>query len=90
VEEGKAMRKDIELEADVATKPATEAEVEAAMRSAHAMEAEVDLQDNELLGASTLAKMSTTPKEEEAAENTEAAPDEENKSNGAGQAEPEK
>ncbi len=64
VEEGKAMRKDVELEAEVTTKPVTEAEVEAAMRSAHAMEAEVDLQDNELLGAATLAKMSSTPKEE--------------------------
>src|SRR5512140_530712 len=64
VEEGKAMRKDKELEADIATKPATEAEVEAALKSAHAMDTEVDMQDNELLGASTLAKMSTTPKEE--------------------------
>ena len=64
VEEGKAMRKDMELEADMATKPATEAEVEAAIKSAHAMDAEVDMQDNELLGASTLAKMATTPREE--------------------------
>ncbi len=64
VEEGKAMRKDMELEADIATKPATEEEVEAALKSAHAMDTEVDMQDNELLGASTLAKMSTTPKEE--------------------------
>ena len=67
VEEGKAMRKDMELEADMATKPATEAEVEAAIKSAHAMDAEVDMQDNELLGASTLAKMATTPREETAA-----------------------
>ena len=70
VEEGKAMRKDMELEADMATKPATEAEVEAAIKSAHAMDAEVDMQDNELLGASTLAKMASTPREE-----PEAAPD---------------
>ena len=67
VEEGKAMRKDMELEADMATKPATEAEVEAAIKSAHAMDAEVDMQDNELLGASTLSKMATTPREETAA-----------------------
>jgi small subunit ribosomal protein S2 len=64
VEEGKAMRKDMELEADIATKPATEAEVEAALKSAHAMDTEVDMQDNELLGASTLAKMTPAPKEE--------------------------
>src|SRR5512142_3271066 len=68
VEEGKAMRKDLELEADVATKPATEAEVEAALKSAHAMETEEELQDTELLGESTLAKMASVPKEEGSAE----------------------
>ncbi len=67
VEEGKAMRKDMEVEADVATKPATEAEVEAAIRSAHAMDAEEDLQDAQLLGASTLAKMAPAPQSENAA-----------------------
>ncbi len=70
VEEGKAMRKDVELEAEVTTKPITEAEVEAAMRSVHTMEAEIDLQDNELLGAATLAKMSSAPKEDTVEEGT--------------------
>ena len=75
VEEGKAMRKDIEMEADVATKPTTEAEVEAALRSAHAMDTEVEQQDTELLGEATLKKMASAPKEETPA--AEAAPAEE-------------
>jgi len=77
VEEGKAMRKDTELEADIATKPVTEAEVEAALKSAHAMETEVDLQDTELLGEATLAKMASVPKEAEPAPDVK-APGEEN------------
>jgi len=65
VEEGKAMRKDEELEAEAASKPVSEAEADAANKSAHAMETEDELQDTELLGESTLAKLVPTPKVDE-------------------------
>jgi small subunit ribosomal protein S2 len=76
VEEGKAMRKDEELESEGAVKPMTEAEVEAAKKSAHAMETEVEFQDNELLGESTLAKL-TTAKAGETGEDAETPSDNE-------------
>ena len=74
VEEGKAMRKDEELEAEAAAKPMTEAEAEAASKLAHTMETEVDLQDTELLGESTLAKLVPAPKVDEVGEDAESAP----------------
>jgi small subunit ribosomal protein S2 len=76
VEEGKAMRKDEELEAEAASKPVSEADAEAASKAAHSMETEVDLQDNELLGESTLAKLTPSPKADEAEVNAEKAAEE--------------
>jgi len=70
VEEGKAMRKDEELEEEGAAKSMTGAEAEAAVKAAHTMETEVEFQDNELLGESTLAKLSTS-KADETAETTQ-------------------
>ena len=74
VEEGKAMRKDEELEAEAAAKPMTEAEAEAASKLAHTMETEVDLQDTELLGESTLAKLVPAPKVDEVEGEAKSAP----------------
>ncbi len=67
VEEGKAMRKDEEMEAEAARPAMTGADAEAASRAAHAMDTEADLQDDELLGKSTLAKLTPVVKAEEAA-----------------------
>jgi hypothetical protein len=65
VEEGKAMRKDEEIEAEAAARPEAEAEAVAAFKASHAMEVEVDPQDNELLGESTLAKLVTSPRSDD-------------------------
>jgi small subunit ribosomal protein S2 len=65
VEEGKAMRKDELIEAEAAAKPAVDATAEAAkVNAAHGMD-DVELEDAELLGASTLAKLAPTAKPDE-------------------------
>jgi small subunit ribosomal protein S2 len=64
VEEGKAMRKDEEMEAEAARPAMTGADADAASRAAHAMDTETDLQDDELLGESTLAKLTPVAKPE--------------------------
>jgi small subunit ribosomal protein S2 len=75
VEEGKAMRKDEEIEAEAAaSRLVTEADTDAADKSAHAMETEDELQDDELLGESTLAKLVPSPKVDEVEETVETTP----------------
>jgi len=67
VEEGKAMRKDEELEAEAAAARLPEFESEANKPSHSAMDLDEELQDNELLGESTLAKLTPSPAVEEPA-----------------------
>jgi len=64
VEEGKAMRKDEEIEAESAMKPAEMHAVEAA-EQARITGMEEELEDSKLLGESTLAKLAPAPKVEE-------------------------
>ncbi len=72
VEEGKAMRKDEELEAEAASArmPVDEAAAEAA-RLARTTGMEDELEDAKLLGESTLAKITPAPKLEEVNEEIE-------------------
>lgn len=65
VEEGKAMRKDEELETEAAASRMTEAEADSAKRSAHVMDTDEDLKDDELLGEATLAKLTPVPEVDE-------------------------
>lgn len=65
VEEGKAMRKDEELETEAAASRMTEAEADLAKRSAHVMDTDEDLKDDELLGEATLAKLTPVPEVDE-------------------------
>ena len=67
VEEGKAMRKDEELEAEAAAARLPEFESEANKPSHSTMDLDEELQDNELLGESTLAKLTPSPAVEEPA-----------------------
>ncbi len=60
--EGKAMRKDQGMEEE-AEKPALEAAAESAEKPAHAVDMEEELEDEELLGKATLAKLSPATKE---------------------------
>jgi hypothetical protein len=66
VEEGKAARKDEEIEAEAAMKPAELQAVEAA-EQARTTGMEDELEDAKLLGESTLAKLAPAPKVEEIA-----------------------
>jgi small subunit ribosomal protein S2 len=66
VEEGKAMRKDDEIEAEAEAKPVDEAAAEIAKKATRGME-DVELNDEELLGASTLAKLTPPAKADEVA-----------------------
>ncbi|MEZ0396351.1 MAG: 30S ribosomal protein S2 [Anaerolineales bacterium] len=66
--EGKALRKDEELETPA--EPAAE-EAAAGRRTARPVEEEVELQDEELLGEATLAKLAPAPREEEEEEEAE-------------------
>jgi len=66
VEEGKAMRKDDELEAEAAAARIPEESSEGIKSGHPAMDLDEDLQDNELLGESTLAKLTPAPAAEEA------------------------
>jgi len=61
VEEGKAMRKDEELEAEAAEARVVEFSPDSVRRSAHIIEAEAELKDDELLGEATLAKLTPVP-----------------------------
>ena len=64
VEEGKAMRKDEEIEAEAAMKPAGATEAETAALD-HTSGMEDELEDAKLLGESTLAKLAPAPKPDE-------------------------
>jgi small subunit ribosomal protein S2 len=66
VEEGKAARKDEEIEAEAAMKPAELQAAEAA-EQARTTGMEDELEDAKLLGESTLAKLAPAPKVEEIA-----------------------
>jgi small subunit ribosomal protein S2 len=61
VEEGKAMRKDEELEAEAAEARIADAATESVKRPAHAIDLDEELQDDELLGEATLAKLTPIP-----------------------------
>jgi small subunit ribosomal protein S2 len=61
VEEGKAMRKDEELEAEAAASRFADAEHDSGKRPAHSIDLEEELKDDELLGESTLAKITPVP-----------------------------
>ena len=93
VEEGKALRKDKELEAEAAEARLPEA-TESVKRPAHAIDTEEELKDDELLGESTLAKLVPVPEiaevtaEEVVVEET--APEETVKDDAAGKEEKEK
>ncbi len=65
VEEGKALRKDEELEAEAAESRFAEAAPDSVKRPAHAIDTEEELKDDELLGESTLAKLAPVPAKEE-------------------------
>jgi small subunit ribosomal protein S2 len=57
VEEGKAMRKDEELEAEAAEARAADQSPDSSKRPAFGLDAEEELKDDELLGEATLAKL---------------------------------
>jgi small subunit ribosomal protein S2 len=65
VEEGKALRKDEELEAEAAESRIAEAATDSVKRPAQSLDMEEELKDDELLGESTLAKLSPVPAIEE-------------------------
>ncbi len=66
VEEGKALRKDEELEAEAAESRVAEDATDSLKRSAHAIDTtEEELKDDELLGEATLAKLTPIPEIEE-------------------------
>lgn len=65
VEEGKALRKDEELEAEAAESRLAEASPDSVKRSAHVIDTDEELKDDELLGESTLAKLAPVPAIEE-------------------------
>jgi small subunit ribosomal protein S2 len=72
VEEGKAMRKDEQLEAEAEAKSAGGAAADVTKISALAINLEDELEDAVLLGESTLAKLVPPPKIEEVEEDIEA------------------
>jgi small subunit ribosomal protein S2 len=61
VEEGKALRKDEELEAEAAESRIGEAAIDSVKKPAHAIDVEEELKDDELLGEATLAKLAPVP-----------------------------
>jgi small subunit ribosomal protein S2 len=66
VEEGKAMRKDEELEAEAAEARVADEAADSLKRSPHAIDTmEEELKDDELLGEATLAKLTPIPEIEE-------------------------
>jgi small subunit ribosomal protein S2 len=67
VEEGKALRKDEEIEAEAAESRFAESATDSLKKPAHAIDVEEELKDDELLGESTLAKLAPIPSLEEIA-----------------------
>jgi small subunit ribosomal protein S2 len=67
VEEGKALRKDEELEAEAAEARLIDASTDSVRRPANLVDAEDELKDDELLGEATLAKLIPVPEEKEVA-----------------------
>jgi small subunit ribosomal protein S2 len=67
VEEGKALRKDEELEAEAAAARVPESDFEAVKMLAHTIDSDEELKDDELLGEATLAKLAPLPATEETA-----------------------
>jgi len=67
VEEGKALRKDEELEAEAAAARVPESDFEAVKMLAHTIDSDEELKDDELLGEATLAKLAPVPVTEETA-----------------------
>jgi small subunit ribosomal protein S2 len=65
VEEGKAMRKDEELEAEAAASRVAEGKMDSVKMPVHAIDLEEELKDDELLGEATLAKLVPVPEAEE-------------------------
>ncbi len=65
VEEGRAQRKDVELEAEAAESLVAEAATDLVKSPAHAIDMEEELKDDELLGEATLAKLAPVPEIEE-------------------------
>ena len=65
VEEGKAMRKDEELEAESAEARLVDATTESVRRPSNLVEVEEELKDDELLGEATLAKLTPVPEVKE-------------------------
>jgi small subunit ribosomal protein S2 len=61
VEEGKAMRKDEELEAEAAEARIADATSDSIKRPAHTIDMDDELKDEELLGEATLAKLAPIP-----------------------------
>ena len=66
VEEGKALRKDEELEAEAAESRSAEATAGSIKISALAIDTDEELKDDELLGEATLAKLTPVPDADEA------------------------
>lgn len=66
VEEGKALRKDEELEAESAATRLPESDFEAIKMIGHTIDTEEELKDDELLGEATLAKLAPVSGTEEA------------------------
>jgi len=66
VEEGKAMRKDEQLEAEASEARVADAATESIRRPANAIDSDEELKDDELLGEATLAKLAPIPEIEEA------------------------
>jgi small subunit ribosomal protein S2 len=65
VEEGKAMRKDEELEAEAAESRVADAATDLLKRPVHTIDMDDELKDDELLGEATLAKLAPIPEIEE-------------------------
>lgn len=65
VEEGKAMRKDEELEAEAAAARLPESDFDSVKILAHTIDTEEELKDDELLGEATLAKLAPAPGSDE-------------------------
>ena len=65
VEEGKALHKDEELEAEAAESRVGEVATDTVKRTAHVIDTEEELKDDELLGEATLAKLAPIPEIEE-------------------------
>jgi small subunit ribosomal protein S2 len=69
VEEGKALRKDEELEAEAAAARMPESDFDSVKILAHTIDTEEELKDDELLGEATLAKLAPGPGTEEIVSN---------------------